>query len=130
MAKFLIFYHQNKFKKKIFCHNFKACSRTLLQGEPKEALLRQALTPNLDYLRKKALHKRMLALSKKCSLCTHCGFLNGAQFWCFKVSYQKCSKFTNKLNFANKKPWNQILMVSPKIKFKKNEKTFNSEAFS
>ncbi|KAL3091836.1 hypothetical protein niasHS_004661 [Heterodera schachtii] len=55
----------------------KACSRTLLQGEPKEALLRQALTPNLDYLRKKALHKRMLAMSKKCSLCTHCGFLNG-----------------------------------------------------
>uniref|UniRef100_A0A914IDK2 DNA-directed RNA polymerase subunit n=1 Tax=Globodera rostochiensis TaxID=31243 RepID=A0A914IDK2_GLORO len=55
----------------------KACSRTLLQGEQKEALLRQALTPNLDYLRKKALHKRMLALSKKCTLCAHCGLLNG-----------------------------------------------------
>uniref|UniRef100_A0A914M661 DNA-directed RNA polymerase subunit n=1 Tax=Meloidogyne incognita TaxID=6306 RepID=A0A914M661_MELIC len=55
----------------------KGCSQTLLQEEQKSLLLRQASNPNLDYLRKKALQKKIVTLSKKISMCTKCGFLNG-----------------------------------------------------
>uniref|UniRef100_A0A914M070 DNA-directed RNA polymerase subunit n=1 Tax=Meloidogyne incognita TaxID=6306 RepID=A0A914M070_MELIC len=54
----------------------KGCSQTLLQEEQKSLLLRQASNPNLDYLRKKALQKKIVTLSKKISMCTKCGFLN------------------------------------------------------
>jgi DNA-directed RNA polymerase III subunit RPC1 len=55
----------------------KGCSQTLLQDEQKSMLLRQASNPNLDYLRKKALQKKIVTLSKKITLCTKCGFING-----------------------------------------------------
>jgi len=61
----------------------KGCSQTLLQEEQKSLLLRQASNPNLDYLRKKALQKKIVTLSKKISMCTKCGFLNG-NYYIFK----------------------------------------------
>ncbi|KAI1716490.1 RNA polymerase rpb1, domain 5 domain-containing protein [Ditylenchus destructor] len=55
----------------------KNCSATLLTGEQKAKFLLQVQNPSLDYLRRKALHKRIIEASKKISLCTNCGFQNG-----------------------------------------------------
>jgi DNA-directed RNA polymerase III subunit RPC1 len=55
----------------------KSCAGTLLTGEQKEGFLRQLHNPNLDYLRRKVLHKRIVEASKKISHCPHCGFQNG-----------------------------------------------------
>lgn len=43
-------------------------------------LLRQIQNPNLDYLRRKAIHKKMLELSKKITVCLQCGYQNGKIF--------------------------------------------------
>ncbi|KHN86191.1 DNA-directed RNA polymerase III subunit RPC1 [Toxocara canis] len=55
----------------------KHCSGLLLSGEQKKAFLRQVNNPNLDYLRRKALHKRIVTASKKITICPHCGHKNG-----------------------------------------------------
>uniref|UniRef100_A0A915MM94 DNA-directed RNA polymerase n=1 Tax=Meloidogyne javanica TaxID=6303 RepID=A0A915MM94_MELJA len=47
---------------------YPGCSQTLLQEEQKSLLLRQASNPNLDYLRKKALQKKIVTLSKKINI--------------------------------------------------------------
>jgi hypothetical protein len=39
--------------------------------------LAQIMNPGLDYLRRKALHKRIVAQAKKVTLCPNCGFRNG-----------------------------------------------------
>lgn len=46
-------------------------------NEDKEAVLRQVNNPALDYLKRKAIQKKVVLLSKKVSTCPHCGFLNG-----------------------------------------------------
>uniref|UniRef100_A0A8R1XTF5 DNA-directed RNA polymerase subunit n=3 Tax=Onchocerca TaxID=6281 RepID=A0A8R1XTF5_ONCVO len=55
----------------------KFCSAMLITGEQKKAFLYQVNNPNLDYLRRKALHKRIVAASKKISVCSRCGHKNG-----------------------------------------------------
>uniref|UniRef100_A0A915ASZ0 DNA-directed RNA polymerase subunit n=2 Tax=Parascaris univalens TaxID=6257 RepID=A0A915ASZ0_PARUN len=55
----------------------KHCSGLLLSGEQRKAFLRQVNNPNLDYLRRKALHKRIVTASKKITICPHCGHKNG-----------------------------------------------------
>ncbi|VDN42405.1 unnamed protein product [Gongylonema pulchrum] len=54
----------------------KYCSALLLTGEQKQSFLRQVNSTNLDYLRRKALHKRIVAASKKISVCARCGHRN------------------------------------------------------
>lgn len=49
----------------------------LINGEQKKAFLHQVNNPNLDYLRRKALHKRIVAASKKITVCGRCGHRNG-----------------------------------------------------
>lgn len=53
------------------------CSGLLITGEERKNLLKQVSNPSLDYLRRKALHKKIVALSKKVSVCLHCGRKNG-----------------------------------------------------
>ncbi|CAD5234319.1 unnamed protein product [Bursaphelenchus xylophilus] len=55
----------------------KRCASTLLTGDAKEAILKQIQNPTLDYLRRKAIQKKVVALSKKISTCPECGFQNG-----------------------------------------------------
>ncbi|CAD5229444.1 unnamed protein product [Bursaphelenchus okinawaensis] len=55
----------------------KKCSATLLTGEVKENILRQIQNPALDYLKRKAIQKKIVAQSKKISVCPVCGFMNG-----------------------------------------------------
>ncbi|KAI6216279.1 DNA-directed RNA polymerase subunit [Aphelenchoides besseyi] len=55
----------------------KKCACTLLVSDEKQKFVRQILTLNLDYLRRKAIHKKLVAASKKISICPHCGFVNG-----------------------------------------------------
>uniref|UniRef100_A0A915D843 DNA-directed RNA polymerase subunit n=1 Tax=Ditylenchus dipsaci TaxID=166011 RepID=A0A915D843_9BILA len=55
----------------------KGCSNTLISADQKETFMRQVQNPNLDYLRRKALHKKIVETSKKISHCNHCGFTNG-----------------------------------------------------
>lgn len=39
--------------------------------------MRQIHNPNLDYLRRKVVHKKIVEASKKITACPHCGFVNG-----------------------------------------------------
>uniref|UniRef100_A0A0K0FAM9 DNA-directed RNA polymerase subunit n=1 Tax=Strongyloides venezuelensis TaxID=75913 RepID=A0A0K0FAM9_STRVS len=55
----------------------KNCSNFLITGEKKENFFRQVKNPNLDYLRRKGLHKKIVETCKKVSICPHCGFKNG-----------------------------------------------------
>ncbi|MFH4974741.1 hypothetical protein AB6A40_001450 [Gnathostoma spinigerum] len=55
----------------------KNCSSVLLAKEQKETFLRQAANPNLDYLRRKALHKKIVAACKRNTICNECGHKNG-----------------------------------------------------
>ncbi|KAL3989412.1 RNA polymerase Rpb1 domain 5 family protein [Acanthocheilonema viteae] len=55
----------------------KFCSAMLITGEQKKTFLQQVNNPNLDYLRRKALHKRIVAVSKKITICSRCGHKNG-----------------------------------------------------
>uniref|UniRef100_A0A0N4Z3L6 DNA-directed RNA polymerase subunit n=1 Tax=Parastrongyloides trichosuri TaxID=131310 RepID=A0A0N4Z3L6_PARTI len=55
----------------------KNCSNLLMSDEQKDIFLRQVKNPNLDYLQRKGLHKRIVELSKKITLCTSCGYKNG-----------------------------------------------------
>ncbi|CAJ0937344.1 unnamed protein product, partial [Mesorhabditis belari] len=56
------------------CRN---CSRLLLTAEEKTNFLRQIANPGLDYLRRKALHKKIITSCKKNKMCLHCGQING-----------------------------------------------------
>ncbi|GMT32898.1 hypothetical protein PFISCL1PPCAC_24195, partial [Pristionchus fissidentatus] len=55
----------------------KGCSSLLLSGDQRESFMKQVSNPNLDYLRRKALHKKIVATSKKISICVNCGAKNG-----------------------------------------------------
>ncbi|CCD66619.1 DNA-directed RNA polymerase subunit [Caenorhabditis elegans] len=55
----------------------KNCSSILLTPEQHRVFSRQVMNPNLDYLHRKALHKRIVAACKKGSTCSHCGLKNG-----------------------------------------------------
>ncbi|VDN04831.1 unnamed protein product [Thelazia callipaeda] len=55
----------------------KFCSAMLINDEQKKAFLRQVNNPNMDYLRRKALHKRIVAVSRKINVCSRCGRKNG-----------------------------------------------------
>jgi len=39
--------------------------------------MRQLQNPNLDYIRRKALQKKIVAASKKTKYCPYCGYLCG-----------------------------------------------------
>uniref|UniRef100_A0A914UU46 DNA-directed RNA polymerase subunit n=1 Tax=Plectus sambesii TaxID=2011161 RepID=A0A914UU46_9BILA len=53
------------------------CSALLIVGEKRSTFLKQIVRPDLDYLRRKNLHKKIVAACKKVQLCPHCGFKNG-----------------------------------------------------
>lgn len=55
----------------------KHCSGLLLSEEAKKTFLRQLSNPNLDYLKRKAIHKRIITASKKVTQCPHCFHKNG-----------------------------------------------------
>ncbi|CAI2350380.1 unnamed protein product [Caenorhabditis sp. 36 PRJEB53466] len=55
----------------------KNCSSILLSPEQHRVFSRQVMNPNIDYLHRKALHKRIVATCKKNSTCTQCGLKNG-----------------------------------------------------
>ncbi|KAK5973725.1 DNA-directed RNA polymerase subunit [Trichostrongylus colubriformis] len=55
----------------------KSCSGLLLSDEQRAHYLRQVSNPNLDYLRRKALHKNIVAACKKTNPCPKCGQRNG-----------------------------------------------------
>ncbi|KAF8382261.1 rpc-1 [Pristionchus pacificus] len=55
----------------------KGCSSLLLHSAQREAFMKQISNPNLDYLRRKALHKKIVAASKKITICINCGAKNG-----------------------------------------------------
>lgn len=55
----------------------KNCSSILLSPEQHRVFSRQIMNPNLDYLHRKALHRRIVAACKKSSTCTQCGLKNG-----------------------------------------------------
>ncbi|EFO93786.1 hypothetical protein CRE_12654 [Caenorhabditis remanei] len=57
--------------------NFQNCSSILLNPEQHRVFSRQVMNPNIDYLHRKALHKRIVAACKKSSTCTQCGLKNG-----------------------------------------------------
>ncbi|EGT44704.1 hypothetical protein CAEBREN_28388 [Caenorhabditis brenneri] len=55
----------------------KNCSSILLTAEQHRVFSRQVMNPNIDYLHRKALHKRIVAACKKGSTCQQCGMKNG-----------------------------------------------------
>lgn len=55
----------------------KNCSRVLLDNEAKKTYLRQIKRPNLSYLFRKNLHKKILTVCKKKSYCPYCNHRNG-----------------------------------------------------
>ncbi|WKY14160.1 hypothetical protein Q1695_000032 [Nippostrongylus brasiliensis] len=54
-----------------------SCSGLLLHNEQRAHYLRQICNPTLDYLRRKALHKSIVASCKKTNPCPRCGTRNG-----------------------------------------------------
>ncbi|KAI6183781.1 DNA-directed RNA polymerase subunit [Aphelenchoides bicaudatus] len=55
----------------------KRCSSVLLTGEKRMSLQKQIANPRLNYLQRKALHKKLVTLSKGIKICPNCGFENG-----------------------------------------------------
>ncbi|CAJ0572581.1 unnamed protein product, partial [Mesorhabditis spiculigera] len=53
------------------------CSRVLLTTEQRDTFLRQISNPSLDYLRRKAIHKKLILACKKNKICAHCYHPNG-----------------------------------------------------
>lgn len=48
-----------------------------MSAEAKNIFLRQIHNPNLDYLRRKLIHKKIIESSKKITICLNCGYQNG-----------------------------------------------------
>ena len=59
------------------CIVLQECACTLVTGPMKQKFMAQITSPNLDYLRRKALHKKIVDTSKKVSRCPECGAQNG-----------------------------------------------------
>lgn len=57
--------------------SFQSCSGLLIISDKRSSFLKQIVRPDLDYLRRKNLHKKIVAACKKVQLCPHCGFKNG-----------------------------------------------------
>ncbi|EYB98276.1 hypothetical protein Y032_0132g1690 [Ancylostoma ceylanicum] len=55
----------------------KSCSGLLLRDEQRAHFMRLVSNPNLDYLRRKAIHKHIVAACKKTNPCPRCGHRNG-----------------------------------------------------
>ncbi|VDN54256.1 unnamed protein product [Dracunculus medinensis] len=55
----------------------KSCSGLLVSDEIREKFLNELRKTSLDYLKRKALHKRIVASCKKNTTCPHCGSKNG-----------------------------------------------------
>ncbi|PAA84445.1 hypothetical protein BOX15_Mlig012706g1 [Macrostomum lignano] len=55
----------------------KSCSRVLLSGEKRHQYLNVLRRPNLSYLAKKALRKKIHSLAKSVHNCPHCNAVNG-----------------------------------------------------
>ncbi|RCN46647.1 RNA polymerase Rpb1, domain 5 [Ancylostoma caninum] len=55
----------------------KSCSALLLRDEQRAHYLRLISNPNLDYNRRKAIHKQIVTLCKKTNPCPRCGKHNG-----------------------------------------------------
>lgn len=53
------------------------CSCVLLTGEQRQLLQRQIANPRLDYLHRKSLHGKLVALSRKVNHCPSCSYSNG-----------------------------------------------------
>lgn len=55
----------------------KTCSRVLLSEKNREKFRNKVVNPYLPYLVRKAIHKQILELAKKVTLCPYCGEING-----------------------------------------------------
>ncbi|XP_067133403.1 DNA-directed RNA polymerase III subunit RPC1 [Centruroides vittatus] len=55
----------------------KSCSRVLLPPDQRKMFLEILKKPNISYLQKKALHKRISLKCRKNPVCSYCGALNG-----------------------------------------------------
>ena len=53
------------------------CSRLLLSEEKKKVELRKINRPNLQYLEKKNIRKRIIEMCRKVNTCPYCGAVNG-----------------------------------------------------
>lgn len=80
----------------------KSCSRVLLPSDQKKVFLETLKKPNLSYLQKKALHKRISLKCRKNPVCSYCGSLNGQVKKCalLKIVHER---------FKNTKKSDQII---------------------
>ncbi|KAH7729808.1 RNA polymerase Rpb1 [Aphelenchoides avenae] len=99
----------------------KSCASTLLNGEQKLAFMRQIHNPNLDYLRRKVVHKKVVEASKKISTCPHCGFLNGvvkkAVGAVLKIAHGEPIKDDYLQEFENARENKELQNLVPAVKF-------------
>ncbi|KAL7303100.1 hypothetical protein TKK_0004313 [Trichogramma kaykai] len=81
----------------------KKCSCVLLDSSDKQKFLARILKPDLCYLSKKVLRKEILKKVQKCTLCPHCGELNGTvkKGGLLKIAHMK---------YRNKKPTDSLVL--------------------
>ncbi|KAK6759531.1 hypothetical protein RB195_021237 [Necator americanus] len=83
----------------------KSCSGLLLRDEQRNQFLRQVSNPNLDYLRRKAIHKHIVAACKKTNPCPKCGQRNGlvkkAMGTVLKIAYAHSVSEDNAREYAS-----------------------------
>ncbi|CAI5448922.1 unnamed protein product [Caenorhabditis angaria] len=78
----------------------KNCSSILLSAEQHRIFSRQVMDPRIDYLHRKALHKRIVAACKKNPTCPNCGLKNG--------TVKKAVGAVMKIAFASPVPIDEI----------------------
>ncbi|XP_013774384.1 DNA-directed RNA polymerase III subunit RPC1-like [Limulus polyphemus] len=69
----------------------KTCSRVLLSPQQREGFFDTLRRPNISYLQRKVLHKKIIERCKKNSTCFYCGALNGVVKKCglLKIVHEK-----------------------------------------
>ncbi|BES88214.1 Hypothetical protein polymerase [Nesidiocoris tenuis] len=79
------------------------CARVLLSEKDRQGYIPKIRNPNLSYLARKALRKKIQEKCKKMSLCPHCGEINGVikKSGLLKISHEK---------YRNKKPDQAMLL--------------------
>jgi DNA-directed RNA polymerase III subunit RPC1 len=107
----------------------KECGATLLSGQTKQKLLAQISSPNLDYLKRKALHKKIVEMSKKISNCPECDASNGvvkkASGSVMKIAHAKYLNSTQVNIFVNENPENSSSLLNMKYELLNPEVVLN-----
>jgi len=83
----------------------KTCSSVLLKPADKLAFREKIKNPNLAYLSKKAIRKKLLEKMKKVTTCPSCGALNGVVKKCglLKISHEKYRSVKKSSNIIHEK---------------------------